>query len=152
MVLKAKVKLRGIKTGYPSDVTLADSRARMSLVDSSLAEYIGVEHTGRELNFISISGYTIKASEAVIAELEIEGEILKWAVIAVAKISESVKEALRRNELDENMIIGVLTLERANMIPDTSTGKLKKVESFIFPGFILLLLSPNSLPYSGGEI
>jgi predicted aspartyl protease len=43
-----------------------------------------------------------------------------------------VKETLKKNGLDENIIVGVLTLERANMVPDTTTGKLEKVESFIF--------------------
>ena len=107
--VKARVRLRGTKTGYSSDAVLADSGARMSLIDSSIAERIGVEYTGREINFVSISGHTVKALEAVVVELEVESEILKYEAIAV----------------------GVLTLERANMIPDTTTGKLKKVESFI---------------------
>jgi len=129
--VKARVRLRGTKTGYSSDAVLADSGARMSLIDSSIAERIGVEYTGREINFVSISGHTVKALEAVVVELEVESEILKYEAIAVAKMPKTIKETLRRNELDENMVVGVLTLERANMMPDTTTGKLKKVESFI---------------------
>jgi len=101
--VKARVRLRGTKTGYSSDAVLADSGARMSLIDSSIAERIGVEYTVREINFVSISGHTVKALEAVV-ELEVESEILKYEAIAV----------------------GVLTLERANMMPDTTTGKLKR--------------------------
>lgn len=44
------------------------------------------------------------------------------------------KEGLKDSGLDENVVIGLLTLERANMVPDTATGRLKKVESFILVG------------------
>jgi len=130
MLVTAKVRLVGSKGSY-SSTALADSGARMSLADRSLAEQIGVEYTGREINFVSISGHTVKASEAIVSELELEGEVLKYEPIAVAEIPKPVKETLLKNELDENLLIGVLTLERANTIPDTTTGKLKKVESFI---------------------
>lgn len=130
VLVKAKVRLLSEKGTYSSTV-LADTGARMSLVDRLLAERIGVEYTGRDINFVSISGHTVKASEAVVSELEVEGELLKYEAIAVADIPKNVKEKLRDAGLDENIIIGVLTLERANMIPDTTTGTLKKVESFI---------------------
>jgi len=130
MLVTAKVRLVGSKGSY-SSTALADSGARMSLADKSLAERIGVEYTGREINFVSVSGHTVKASEAIVSELELEGEVLKYEPIAVAEIPKLVKETLLKNELDENMLIGVLTLERANTIPDTTTGKLRKVESFI---------------------
>lgn len=131
VLVKAKVRLLGVKDSYSSTV-LADTGARMSLVDRLLAERLRVEYTGREINFVSISGHTVKALEAVVSELEVEGEVLKYEAIAVADIPKNVKETLNENGLDENVIIGVLTLERANMVPDTTTGKLKKVESFIF--------------------
>ena len=129
-MVKAEIRLLGAREGYSSTV-LADTGARMSLIDRSLAERIGVQYTGREIGFISISGQTVKASEAIVQELELEGEKLKYEVIAAAEIPKSVKEALGKNELDENVILGLLTMERANMIPDTTTGKLRKVESFI---------------------
>jgi len=129
-LVKAKIRLLGAREGYSSTV-FADTGARMSLIDRSLAERIGVQYTGREIGFISVSGQTVKASEAIVQELELEGEKLKYEVIAAAEIPKSVKEALGKNELDENVILGLLTMERANMIPDTTTGKLRKVESFI---------------------
>jgi len=130
VLVKAKVRLLGVKDSY-SSTALTDTGARMSLVDRSLAERIGVEYTGRGISFVSISGHAVKALEAIVSELEVEGEALKYEAIAVAEIPKNVKETLKNNELDENMIIGVLTMERANMIPDTTTGTLKKVESFI---------------------
>jgi hypothetical protein len=56
---------------------------------------------------------------------------LKYEAVAVAEIPERVKEALRESAIDENIIIGILTIERANMIPDTKTGTLRRIESFI---------------------
>jgi len=73
----------------------------------------------------------VRASEAVVRELEIEGELLKYEAVAVAEIPETVKETLTRSELDGRVIVGLLTLERANMLPDTATGTLKRVGSFI---------------------
>jgi len=131
MLVKAKVKLSGAKESYSSTV-LVDSGARMSLLDKQLAEKMGVEYTGREINFLSISGHTVKGLEAIVPKIEVEKEALKYEPVAVAEIPKAVKEALRTSELDENFIIGILTLERANMITDTTTGTLKSVESFIF--------------------
>jgi len=134
MLVKAKVKLSGVKDSY-SSIALIDSGARMSLLDKALAEKLGVEYTGREVDFISISGHTVKGLEAILFQIDVEGEVLKYEPVAVAEIPKTVKEALRKSELDENVIVGILTLERANMIPDTTTGTLKKVESFILTSF-----------------
>ena len=127
----AKVKLHGRKGSY-SSTALVDTGARMSLVDKSTAEHIGVEYTGRKLDFISISGHVVEASEAVVLELVLEGELLKYEAIAVVDMPENVKEVLREAGFDENLVIGILTLERANMMPDTTTGALKKARGFLF--------------------
>jgi hypothetical protein len=126
--MKAKVRSSGVKKSYSSTV-LTDTGARMTLVDKSLAERIGVQYTGKTINFVS--DQFVKALEALVSELEVEGEVLKYEAVAVAEIPEKVKEALRKSEIDENIIIGILTIERANMIPDTTTGILRRVESFI---------------------
>ena len=87
----------------------------------------------REEKFsFTISGHSVKALEAIVAELEVEGEKLRYEPVAVSEIPGKVKDALRSNNLDENIILGVLTMERRNMTPDIATGKLRKVESFIF--------------------
>jgi len=67
---------------------------------------------------------------------------LKYEPVAVAEIPKAVKEALRTSELDENLIIGILTLERANMITDTTKGTLRRVESFIFSASFTLRRGP----------
>jgi hypothetical protein len=62
--------------------------------------------------------------------------LLKYEAVAVAKIPERVKEALRGSTIVENIIIGILMVERANMIPDTTTGTLRKVEAFILSTYV----------------
>jgi predicted aspartyl protease len=130
VLVKARVRLSGVKEGY-SSTALTDTGARMTLIDRSLAERIGVQYTGRIIDFVSISGHVVKALEAIVPELEVEGEKLKYEAVAVAEIPEKVKEVLKQSAVDEKIIIGILTIERANMVPDTTTGTLKKVESFI---------------------
>jgi hypothetical protein len=48
----------------------------------------------------------------------VEGEVLKYEATAASEIPKKVKEVLRKSEIDENIIIGILKIERANMIPD----------------------------------
>lgn len=132
VLVRAMLRLVGTKSSYSANNVLADSGARMSLIDKPLAERLGVQYTGRIIRFMSISGHAVEASEAIVLELEVEGETLKYEAVAVAEMPGIVKETLRKNMLDENVIIGVLTLERANMAPNTTTGKLEKVGSFIF--------------------
>jgi hypothetical protein len=124
------VRLSGTRESY-SSIALVDAGARMTLIDKSLAERVGVQFTGRVVNFVSVSGHVVKALEAVIPELEIEGEALKYEAVAVAEVPERVREVLRKSEMDENVIVGFLTIERASMVPDTATGVLRRVESFI---------------------
>jgi len=144
MLVKANVRFWGLKDSYSSTV-LVDSGARMSLLDRILAEKLGVEYTGREINFTSISGHTVKGLEAIVPKIDLEGETLKYEPVVVAEIPRKVKEALRSGNLDENIIIGILTLERANMIPDTTTGTLKRSEIFI------LVLCHFAVNGGGGE-
>jgi len=129
-LVKARVRLSGARGSY-SSTALADTSARMTLIDKSLAKRVGVQYTGRVIDFVSVSGHVVRALEAVVPEFEIEGELLKYEAVAVAEIPERVKEVLRKSEIDENVMVGVLTIERANMVPDTATGTLRKVESFI---------------------
>ena len=76
-------------------------------------------------------GIFLKALEAVVPVLEVEGEVLKYEAIAVSDVPEDVKKVLKESNLDESIVIGLLTIERASMVPDTITGTLRKVESYI---------------------
>ncbi len=129
-LVRARVRLRG-ERATRSLVALVDTGARMSVLDKALADELGVLYTGRELSFISISGHRLRAVEAVVPELELEGIGLRYEAVAVAELPEAVKNALTSSGLDEGLIIGLLTLERANLVPDPTTGGLRHVESFI---------------------
>jgi len=129
--VRAAVRLAGLKSSYTVDSALVDTGARMTLIDRSLADHLGVIYTGRKLSFISASGHRVEAVEALIPELVLEGEALKYEVVAITEIPEEVKEALRRSGLDELLIVGLLTLERAGMKPNPVTGRLERVEGFI---------------------
>jgi len=87
-LVRARVRLSGVKGSYSA---VADAGARMTLVGRSLAERVGVEYTGRALSFFSASGHPVEALEAVVPELEVEGEALRYEAVAVAEIPEAVK-------------------------------------------------------------
>jgi len=127
----AAIRLTGLKSSHTASNTLVDTGARMPIVDKSLAKRIGVDYTGRKLSLVSASGHRIEALEALIHEFILEGEVLKYEVVAVAEIPGEVRETLRKNELDERIIVGLLTLERAGTRPNTLTGKLERVEIFV---------------------
>jgi len=103
----------------------------MTVVDRGLAEHLGVEFTGRKLGFISVPGHRVEAFEAIVPEVVLEGEALRYEAVAVTEIPKAVKDILRRYGMDENIIIGLLTLGRAGVIPNTAVGRLERVESFI---------------------
>jgi len=71
----------------------------MTLVDRLLAERIWVVYTGRVLSLVSTSGHILKALEAVVPVLEVEGEVLKYEAIAVSDIPEDVKKVLKETGL-----------------------------------------------------
>ena len=133
MLVRARVRLRGARAVHEA-VALVDTGARMSILSEQLAQEVGVEFTGRELGFVSISGHRLRAREALVRELELEGVLLRYAVVAVAELPEPVRAVLREAGLDEDMVIGLLTLERANLVPDPTTGALRRVEAFILHG------------------
>lgn len=46
--------------------------------------------------------------------------------------SEEVKEALRKLDISDPIILGLTTVELAGFLPDTLTGRLRKVETLLF--------------------
>ena len=61
-----------------------------------------------------------------------EDEILDYEKVLVVEFNGEVREALRKLDVDDSIILGVTTLELANFIPDIATGKLRKIETFLF--------------------
>jgi len=110
-IVGATIRLTGLKSSYVASNVLVDTGARMTIVDKSLAERIGVDYTGRKLSLVSVSSHRIEALEALVPEFILEGEALKYEVVAVAEPPKEVMEVLQRNGLDEHIIVGLLTLE-----------------------------------------
>lgn len=78
------------------------------------------------LSPLALLGLTSVMIRLLAAEKD-KRKIIPFQIVFIGKIKK-----LKVNELDENLIIGVLTIESANRLPDATTGSLKRVESFIF--------------------
>ncbi len=81
---------------------------------------------------VTASGHRIEGEVAIIKELFIEGEVLDYERVLVLELSEDVKETLRSAGVSDSVIIGLTTIEAAGLIPDVTTGKLRKTETFLF--------------------
>jgi hypothetical protein len=50
----------------------------------------------------------------------------------VVELSGDARKVLRKLGVDDSVIIGLTTVELAGLMPDAATGRLKKVERFLF--------------------
>jgi hypothetical protein len=50
----------------------------------------------------------------------------------VVGLSGGLRKVLREIGVDDSVIIGLTTVELAGLMPDTATGRSKKVETFLF--------------------
>ena len=57
--------------------------------------------------------------------MKLEEEVLKYEVVAVVDISIEVKETLRRNGLNEDVVVGLLTLESFYEVRQVNWKELK---------------------------
>jgi predicted aspartyl protease len=124
--VRAKVMLRGFK-GCKELTTLVDTRASMTVIDSSLADEVGVEFTGKERALVTASGHKLVGRVAIVKELIIEGESLDYERVLVLSFSEDLKKLLKELGVDQTIILGVTTLESAGLVPDPATGRLRRV-------------------------
>jgi predicted aspartyl protease len=124
--VRAKVMLRGFK-GCKELTTLVDTGASMTVIDSSLADEVGVEFTGKERALVTASGHKLVGRVAIVKELIIEGESLDYERVLVLSFSEDLKKLLKELGVDQTIILGVTTLESAGLALDTTTGRLRKV-------------------------
>jgi predicted aspartyl protease len=111
---------------------LVDTGAAMTVIDRSLAENVGVMCTGRRRSLVSATGHKLEGEVAIVRELVIEDEVLDYEEIMVVELSGGLRKVLREIGVDDSVIIGLTTVELAGLIPDTATGRLKKVEKFLF--------------------
>ena len=89
-------------------------------------------YTGRRRALISATGHRLEGEVAVVRELIVEGEVLDYEKVLAVRLNEEVKKVLRSLDVDDSIIVGVTTIELAGFIPDTATGRLRKIEAFLF--------------------
>jgi len=131
MIVRARVALKGPK-GSEECTALVDTGAIMTVVDKGLAESVGVTYTGRKRSLTSATGHKLEGEIAIVRELAVEDETLDYEKILVVEFSEEVKRTLRGLNVSGSIILGITTVELAGFIPDTNTGKLRKIEAFLF--------------------
>jgi len=52
--------------------------------------------------------------------------------VMVVELIGGLRKVLRELGVDDSVIIGLTTVELAGLMPDTATGRLKRVETFLF--------------------
>lgn len=129
---KAKFRITGNKKSLEG-IALVNSRAWYSVIDQGLAEYLGVKYTGLVVLLTSFSGHKVKCNEAIVNSITIEEKTAPYELVAICKISNQVKELLKKHEVEERVIIGVHTLERLGYTIDVVTHKLVKS-----PGILMI--------------
>jgi len=131
MIVKAEATLRGLKNSEKC-TALVDTGAIMTVIDKGLAEAVGVTYTGRRRSLTSATGHKLEGEIAMVRELTVEDEVLDYEKVLVVEFYGEVKRALVKLDVNDSIILGVTTLELANFVPDTSTGKLRRIETFLF--------------------
>lgn len=129
--VRARVVVTGSK-GSREGTALVDTGAVMTVVDRDVADAVGVVYTGRRRALISATGHRLEGEVAVVRELIVEGEVLDYEKVLAVRLNEEVKKALRSLDVDDSIIVGVTTIELAGFIPDTATGRLRRIEAFLF--------------------
>ena len=133
MIVKGHVLLRG-DVGSEECEALVDTGASMTVIDRSMAERLGATYMRRKRSLVSATGHRLEGEVGIVRELMIEGEPLDYEKVLVVEFGDEVKTALRKLDVCDSLILGVTTVELADFIPDTSTGRLRKVQAFLFHG------------------
>jgi hypothetical protein len=130
-IVRTRVSLKGMR-GSKDCIALVGTEAAMTVIDRSLAENVGVTYTGRRRSLVSATGHKLEGEVAIVRELVVEDEVLDYEKVMVVELSGDVRKVLREIGVDDSVIIGLTTVELAGLMPDTATGRLKKVETFLF--------------------
>jgi len=131
VIVKSHVLLRG-DVGSEECEALVDTGAGMTVIDRTMAERLGARYMRRKRSLVSAAGHKLEGEVGIVRELMIEGETLDYEKVLVVELGDEVKTALRKLDVCDSLILGVTTVELANFIPDTSTGRVRKVEAFLF--------------------
>ena len=120
---KAGFKLEGEKDMVKGEA-LVDSGALYTTLNKGLAKKIGVKYTGLTPALTSFSGHKIVGREAVVKALTVERKKAPSELVVVCTIPEPVRKLLKRQEANNEIVVGVHTLERVGYAIDVVTHKL----------------------------
>ncbi len=129
-IVKARVKAIGFKHSIEG-IALVDTGASLTLIDRDVADDIGVKYLKRKIKVIVADGHEIYADLAIIDKFIVEGEELPYTHIAVSNFAKELKEKLKTLGLIDWCIIGLTTLEILQLIPDPTTGTLRKSSALL---------------------
>ena len=121
-VLRRRLLSGGLR-GSAELTALVDAGSSMTVVDRGLADAIGVEYTDRKRVIVTASGQEIVSKVAIVKELIVEDEPLKFERVLVMDFNENVEEGLKNPGVSDSMVLGMATPE-----PDTTTSKLRRVK------------------------
>lgn len=107
---------------------MVDTGASITILDRGVAEDIGVEVTKMRGELVTASGHRVEGVIGVLRRMVLEDEELPYAYVLLTSIPEEVAKTLKRNGLDEWIIVGVTALELAGYIADPRTGVLRRTE------------------------
>jgi hypothetical protein len=130
-IVRTRVSLKGMR-GSKDCIALVGTGAAMTVIDRSLAENVGVTYTGRRRSLVSATGHKLEGEVAIVRELIVEDEVLDYEKVIVVELSGDARKVLREIGVDDSVIVGLTTVELAGLMPDIATGRLKKVETFLF--------------------
>ena len=129
---KAKFRVVGDSDAFEG-VALVDSGAWYTVIDEGLAKQLGVKYTGLSVTLTSFSGHRIACREGIINSVTLEEKTAPSELVAVCSINESIKGLLKKQEVEDRLVIGVHTLERLGYAIDVVAHKL--IES---PGILMI--------------
>jgi len=130
MFVKAEFRAIGSR-GSIEGVALVDTGASFTMLDRGAADGIGVKYVGRRVRAVVADGHEVEGELAIVDRLVVEGEELLYAYVAVFDFPARVREKLREEGLSDCCIIGLTTLELLQLVPDVTTGRLRKTSALL---------------------
>jgi len=130
MLVKADFRVIGSRESIEG-VALVDTGASLTMLDRGVADGIGVKYVGRRVRIVVADGHEVESELAIVDKLVVEGEELPYAYVAVLDFPARVRERLREEGLSDCCIIGLTTLELLQLVPDITTGKLRRTSALL---------------------
>jgi predicted aspartyl protease len=128
--VKAKIMVVGSKD-RAEGVALVDTGASLTLLDRRVAEAVGVELIGRKVRVVVANGHELTGELAILKKLVVDSEELLYAYTAILEFPDNLREKLRELGLINWCILGLATLELLRLIPDITTGMLRKTTALL---------------------